>query len=930
MALHTLNSRTATVIFSALLLGTNLVSCSRFYSADKFVEEAKNYEKKGDNQSALIQLKNALQKNPHHVVARVMLGDLYLHLGDGASAENEYRKAADLGAKDDQIDTKIARALFEQGKFKKLLDETSVSGSKPTPEMFTVRGNAYIFLNDKVHAKEAFELALKEQPNFAQALIGLAKLALMDKDIEAANSYANQAVTNNPKDVDSWLFMGKLFRAQNKPTEALNAFNTALTVQPDNFNALLERANLEISLKKFTEAQADLAAVLKIVPKNVMANYVQAELDYFQGKHKEAIAALEELRKGAPRYLPAVLLSGVVNMALGSTAQAEIFLKKYLEDVPNNTLALKLLAQCQLKDGQSKQAMETLTKAMKYSDGKDSKLYAMLGEAALQSKDYSKANGYFNQAITLTPNDPDLHTKLAVNDLISGNNTNAVKELDSALSLNDKTNAPRSNLILTITYMRSHEPDKALVSAQNLQKEQPTNPMVPNMIGSIYLEKNDRANARLNFEKALQLQANYFPAISNLVMMDIQDHQYDAGKNRLLALLKQDKNNLDGELALAGLATQRGQMDESKKWLEQAYNDHPDQIRAASALIGFYLRSHENQKALTLAEKIQASQPDNQDYLMLLAKTQQLANDKQGAIDSLTKLAAQHPDSADYEYQVALAYLRANDNTNATDVLKKTLIIDPDYLNALFVLAELDARNADFDQALQIAKQLQQRDGKQVDGLVLEGNILMRQKNYAAASAAFDSAFRLNKQSVILAKWHSAMVQNHKEKEADDKLVSWLKEHPTDNVARIYYADYLFNTQKSKMAAIAQLLDALKIDPKNPAILNNLAWAYDVENRPEAMQYAQLANQISADNPQIMDTYGWILARKGDYAHAVPLLQKSVAALPDAGEIRYHYAYALFNSGSKELARKELVQITSGKDFPSMAAAKDLLKQIAS
>ena len=925
------DSKPTRAIISCFLFGVCLTACSKFYSADRYVEEAKNYEKKGDNKSALIQLKNALQKNPDHTNARILLGDLYLHLGDGPSAENEYRKALNLGASKDLVLIKIAHALSMQGKFKMLLDETEpVTNAALTPEMLTVRGDALTILKDKQHANEAFDLALKEQPNYPPALIGMAKLALVENNLEAANRYANQATSANPNDVESWLFKGKLLQFEGQPNDALNAYSTALKLQPDSVSALVAKANVEISTKQFAEARADLQTAIKLSPKNILANYQQAELDYFEGKNARAIESLEQLRKFAPRFLPAILLSGAVNMALGSPSQAEVFLIKYLEEMPNNIFALKLLARCQLNDGNPQLALETLEKALKNSNGKDSQLFSLLGEAALRTQNYRKGDDYFNQAIALAPTNPEFYTKLAINNLFKGNDPDAIKELEHAISLGDKNNTPKSTLILTMTYLKQHEVDKALETSRLLEQEQPTSPMVANIIGNIYLEKKDPDNARISYNKSLQLQPNYFPAVANLAMMDVSDKKFDEAKNRFLAILKTDKSNLDAQLELAKLSGMQGKNDDAKKWLQQASTDHTDNILAGSALVDFYVNTRDDQKALTVARNLRSSHPDSADYLQLLARTQQATNDRQGAIDSLTKLAALHPESASDQLQVAVAYIQAGDDANASEVLKKTLIIDSDYYNAQIILADLESRHADYDSALHIARLLQSRDGRKADSFILEGNIEMRQKDFGAAARSFDTALRLKKRNDLLIKLHDALVQNKKEKEANEKILAWLKENPADNITRVYYATYLLSSQKSKAASIEQFLAALKYEPKNAMILNNLAWAYAQENNPQALSYAQQANQIASNDPQIMDTYGWILARKGDYAGALPLLQKSAKLMPQEGEIHYHYAYALNSSGNKTQARKELEQIINGKEFPSMGDAKNLFKQLSS
>ena len=80
-------------------------------SADAYIAEANAYLGKGEEQAAIIQLKNALQADPSHIDARLMLGGVYLRKGDAAAAVKELGRARDLGAARERWLPAYARAL---------------------------------------------------------------------------------------------------------------------------------------------------------------------------------------------------------------------------------------------------------------------------------------------------------------------------------------------------------------------------------------------------------------------------------------------------------------------------------------------------------------------------------------------------------------------------------------------------------------------------------------------------------------------------------------------------------------------------------------------------------------------------------------------------------------------------------------------------
>src|SRR5207245_1948265 len=107
-------------------------------------------------------------------------------------------------------------------------------------------GDAYLALGDVAHAKASYEQALAVDAHSGDALVGLSKHALTQRDREAAQLYAAEAVTKDPRNADAWLFQGSMLRAANKPDEALVAFDKVLAINPGHRTAHIEKATLDI------------------------------------------------------------------------------------------------------------------------------------------------------------------------------------------------------------------------------------------------------------------------------------------------------------------------------------------------------------------------------------------------------------------------------------------------------------------------------------------------------------------------------------------------------------------------------------------------------------------------------------------------------------------------------------------------------------
>lgn len=908
---------------SALLLSV-LSGCKKEESAATLVAQAKQFQQKGDKKAAMIQLKNALAASPEDGEARYLLAKLSLEDGDVLAADKEIRKAISLKQPEAQTMPVLARTLLMQGKFQQALDETEAAAKAGGAELLCVRADAMLALGKRDDAKALFASVAQAQPGFAPALVGLGRVAFLERDTEAATAFADKAVAAAPKDGEALLFKADLLRAQGKPEQALEAYSQVLVANPAHRSAHIEKAYLEIAAGKYELAEADLVAARKITPNSLMVTYTQALLDFTQGKNAAALESLQKVLRVAPEHMPSILLAGAVNLNLGSVQQAEQHLRKYLEKNPENLYARKMLATTLLRGGQTPDALAVLAPALKSAEAPDVQLLALAGESYMQARDFNKATEYFEKASALEPKAAALRTSLGLSKLGKGDRAQGISDLEAATALDSKSLQSGIALIRAEIGLRNF--DKALAAAAQLAKTQPTNPEVSQLTGVALLGKADAAGARAAFEKALTQQATFFPAVSSLVQLDVYEKKHDAARQRLLAFLEKDKKSVDAMTALAGLAAVREQPEETLSWLEKAHAEQPEAVAPAMRLGMHYLRSGKAPQALALARKLLVASPANTELLELQAQSQLATKDAGGALESYSKIAGLLPKSGMAQLRLAEVHLQLKNEAAAADDLKKALQLQPDLLQAKLLQVELLVRQGKPDAALAQARQVQKQHDKLPAGHLLEGDILMMQGKAAQAVPAYEKALALGKAPAVALKLVDAMKRGGKEKEAELRVAQWRKDYPAEPIMAMYQAESSL-AAKQYPVAIEQFEAILKANPKNAVAHNNLAQAYLQLKDKRALASAEQAAKLAPNHPAVMDTLGWVLVEQGDVARGLPLLQKAAAS--GNSEIRYHYAAALSRSGDKAGARKELEQLlSSGNSFPQADDARALLKQL--
>jgi putative PEP-CTERM system TPR-repeat lipoprotein len=916
----------ASVVLTTVMLAAGLSGCGKTESSASLIAEAKQYQQKGDNKAALIQLKNAATKSPEDAEVRMQLAVLYNQTGDPVSAEKEVRKAISLGADSARAAPELAKALLVQGQPQKAIDESAAAAAKAGPELLAIRGDALLSLNQLDKAREAYQQALAARPGFADALLGMARLAMIGKDPAGAAALVEQAVAANPKDPAVYFFKATLLRAQGgKVDEAIAAFGQAIALKPDHVNALVERASLQIGTKKFDAAKADLEAAKKIAPNTLIVLYTQALLDYTQGKFGAAQESLQKLLSAAPEHMPTLLLAGATELNLGTLKQSEQHLKKYLDKFPDNGYARKLLAQAQLKSAEPADAAATLAPLLK--DGaQDPQLLALAGEAAMQARDFAKASQYFEKAALLAPDAAVVHTSLGLAKLGIGDKEKALAELERATTL-DPQSEP-AGIALVRTALGLKQTDKALGAVKKLVAAKPESAAVRNLEGGVYLAKGDRAAARASFEKAAALEPAMFTAVMNQAQMDVDDKKPEAARQRLVAFLEKDKKNSSAMAALAGLALNQKHPEEATVWLEKANAENPEAIGPATQLANQYLRTNQPAKALTLIRKLQIANPVNADLLDLFGQIQLANNDQAGALETYSKLVNVVPKSAAAQFRLATVHMKLKNEAAAAEDLKKALALDPNFLQAKLAQVDLAMAKGKPDEALVLVRQIQKAQDKSPAGYLLEGDILASQKKPEQAIRPYEQAFAIARTPQLMLKLASVMKAAGKGKEADARLALWQKDHPADTLVAGYIAQSSLAARQYKLA-IQQFETISKQEPDNAVALNNLAWAYQQEKDARALPTAERAFKLAGDNAGVLDTLGWILVEQGDTTRGLPLLQKAVSAAPASAEIRYHLALGLNKSGDKANARKQLEQsLAGGGTFPQADEARALLKQL--
>lgn len=462
---------------------------------------------------AIEEYKTLIQLDPHNADNIVILGKLYGAGGDGAAAEQQFRRALALSPTDLDAAASLIQSLASQGR----LDEArqAVAALPPVArngQVYATLGDALAAQHRYSDAAAAYRQAVEARPDVPQFQSALAK-ALMD-----GGNYQ----------------------------EALTAYQRVLRSSPNNGEAALRVAQLQMQLGQFAAADASLKTARDLLGNDDLeVAYAGALLDESEGNNVRARTELQALvaRKGNAAtqsiflaqlarvdmrvgdYAAATASIAQLN-ALGPAYQArahtldiELYsdqrdFPKALEaaraamaDQPNSRSLQLTYANLLAATGATAQA-ETSVRALMHNTAADWDLYLALGQIDAAAEKWPDAEANTRHADQLA-SAPVEHARAAVQ---LGGIYEKQKQFDAAetsyqhalqLAPND---ADALNGLGYLLAERGTRLPEALQDVERALAQDPANANFLDTQGWIYLKMGRLPQAVTNLQKAADLQ----------------------------------------------------------------------------------------------------------------------------------------------------------------------------------------------------------------------------------------------------------------------------------------------------------------------------------------------------------------------------------------------------------------------------------------
>lgn len=921
-------SRHLAVATAGLLAAIAVSGCGKD-DPSALTASARTYLAKGEYEAGIIQLKSALQIAPDTAEARFLLGKSLLESGRPAAAETELRKAIDLKYPPDEAYPLLARSLLGQSAFRKLVTELAERELESAQAQAGLKASVaagYLALGDTKKASASIAAALAASPGDVWAQTLQAQIVALSNDLPRALILIDTALAAAPNNPEALILKAQLQSAQGKREDALGTLQHAVDTNPAAVNAKFALASMLVAAGQLDKAATQVEAMKKIAPQEFRTLYADALVSFARGDAARAREVIQRVLAATPDNLQSLLLSGLIDLRLGFYAGAEEALRKVVAQEPGQARPLLALASVYLRTGRSAQAIDTLESALRRIPD-DPNILRAAGEAYLASGNAPRAAQYYTRADAVDKGNTANKVRLAQVRLAAGDTGQAFMDLE-ALSAADPSQY-QADLALITAHLRRGEFDKSLAAIAELEKKQPKNPLTYYIKGVTYVGMRDFKKARAGFEQALQAQPGYLPAARNLALLDVKEQKPEDARARYEQLLTKDPKNEQLQLALAELLVITGRTpDEVRAVLDKAIAAVPRSTALRLALVNYDVSIRDFKAALAAAQATQAAFPNDPQVIETVGAAQRAAGETNQAIETFKRLVQLQPQNPTAQLRLADAQVVAKDYDGAIATLRNAVAGAPDQSQAWVALAKTYVMSGRPEYAIAEARKLQKERPDRAIGFAIEGEVLAAEKKFPEAAAAFGEGVARQAVPMLQFKRYEALQKAGMAAQAKASMAQWMKQHPKDITLHALLAEQSL-ASKDYATAIAYYQAALKIEPENALVLNNLASVLSESGDPAARQYAERAYRQAPFNPSVMDTLGWAQVQSGQVASGLELLRAASSLAPGNPQIRLHLGKALLKTGDKAGARQALEPLTRlGQGSPLRSDAEKLLSEL--
>lgn len=606
--------------------------------------------REGKSDEALVLAETIVKEDPSYGPAAGLLASLYEQAGRTTDAEKVLLAA--VGKSESPIALKLQLGqLYAREKNNEAAEKMLREIIAVRPDELNYRMQLAQFLMQTEQADEAESVlreAVNADPKDAKRYIVLADLLMTNKGAEAAVEYLQKSIVEKPELSDLRLALARLYENDSKLDEAKKVYDDMVALYGEEPAGLIARNRLAAhaaAVDDMETARKFNDEVLAKNPKDSEALLLKGRMAMQQSDFDTAVASFRSVLKEQTDSVPVLHLLAEAQLRNGDTELAGDNLRRAVELAPQNIDARIKFARYLIAKKELVRALEQIETVLS-KDAANADAIAAKSEVLAAKGDLVALKDELFKLKEAAPDSPEASLRLARLYMAENNPASAIAEVDAVLARDEKN---MQALVLKTDILVAINNESALVTVINqIKATAPDNPEGYFRMGRVLRGKKDFEGALKEYEKAYELArgGSQLAMLSELIEVQLAAGQADQALARVQAILRNEPEHKAANDLLGTVQMARKEYPAA----EAAFQKHI-QINPNNALVYAQLsaaREKQGNKAGAVAayEQGLSIEKDDIKLLMGLAAVYERQGNADAAIELYEKVLAIQPDNA--------------------------------------------------------------------------------------------------------------------------------------------------------------------------------------------------------------------------------------------------------------------------------------------
>jgi tetratricopeptide (TPR) repeat protein len=706
------------IVVSALL-AMALIGCNR--SPASYVAKGNQYFAQGKYDDALLQYRNAIQKDPRSADAYYRIGLLELRQMHFSAGYDSLKHAVELNP-----EFRLASIQFgDLGWF------IYKAQRNPTPGIY----------NDLSRLSQRL---LAGNPKDFDGLRFKAYIAIADKRVDDALGLLQAA--NSVHRLRSEVIMPtvELLVEKGQPAEAEGLLRQLIEKQPAYVPAYDALYELYMQEKRVQDAEA----VLRLrVEKNQKDTFALVRLaDFYAGQQNTAAlnATLQRLRDGRASIQGARVGVGDFYSTHKLYAEAVREYQQAIQEDPKNEIAYRKRIERALAAQRKNDEAEAEVEKILKRDPKDAEALLLKANFDLETGQKGKISDALNiykDLATERPDDSSIRFYYARALLVEGNSQAARAQLTAAIQKRPSSIAPK--LALADLALKEGKDAEALKLAADVLAQDPNNRRA--MLSRATAEEGlgQAQSARADLNQVLRDQPDNEDAQLQLALLDVASRLYQAAASVFAKYYHVGQKDLRPLEGLVRCEVNQGQLDKALALLDEEVKKSPRSAPVRLMLANTAIRARKPELAVEQYRSLAAQGQDSSSSELQWAEVLDVSRNVQGAIEHYRKAVNLNPKNSIAATLLGRSLENTGQEREAIASYRTAIKADPNNVLALNNLAYALAQTGqDLDEALRMALKAQKLNGENSDIADTVGWIYLKKGLASSALQVFANNVR--------------------------------------------------------------------------------------------------------------------------------------------------------------------------------------------